>query len=237
MIEQENLPKPQIDLPLPEKEIQASFDNKASFLNSKWLKIGIVVAVLVLVMGGVYTLGRNSVFKELNPTTPAIPSPAPVVYEPTPTADSTADWKTYINTKHNYSFKYPRAYSLLKGPGENIPDEEFQKIDSVDFGDEGRISISVNPDIGNKKMECLSNEDCLNKRMAILKRTENNSKYVFKTIAGKNIKGLEYNISELNQTFQDFIFINYGKIWVISFTDKKITNTFDQILSTFKFTQ
>ncbi|KKP80489.1 MAG: hypothetical protein UR81_C0026G0007 [Candidatus Levybacteria bacterium GW2011_GWB1_35_5] len=99
MIEQENLPKPQIDLPLPEKEIQASFDNKASFLSSKWLKIGIVVAVLVLVMGGVYTLGRNSVLKELNPTQPTIPPPDEPIYQGSPTPTTSDSGETVFCTQ------------------------------------------------------------------------------------------------------------------------------------------
>ncbi len=99
MIEQENLPKPQIDLPLPEKEIQASFDNKASFLSSKWLKIGIVVAVLVLVMGGVYTLGRNSVLKELNPTQPTIPPPDEPIYQGSPTPTTSGSGETVFCTQ------------------------------------------------------------------------------------------------------------------------------------------
>lgn len=107
------LPKPQTDLPLPEKEIpaEAGLASKGVAFRSyrKYLVLGIVFVILLAIIGGAYFLGRNSVLKELNPTAPAIPSPDPVFYEPTPTPalDETADWKTYTNPQLGYSIKHP----------------------------------------------------------------------------------------------------------------------------------
>lgn len=43
----------------------------------------------------------------------AQPSPLPSE-TPIPSADPTADWKTYTNTKYNYEFKYPSDFNLEK---------------------------------------------------------------------------------------------------------------------------
>ena len=134
MIEQEILPKPQTDLPLPEKEIPARFDNKASFLSSKWLRIGIVVTVLVLVMGGVYTLGRNSVLKELNPTNPTVPPADPVIA-----------MKTYEGKTFNIS--YPVYWTIEEKHWlSNREVDDPNEINTAIFkGDEGEVTVQWGP--------------------------------------------------------------------------------------------
>lgn len=79
--------------------------------------LGIVFVFLICIVGGAYFLGRNSVFKELNPTVPLIPPADPVVYEPTPAPTSspsadTSSWKTYSNSAYGFGFKYPDGVIL-----------------------------------------------------------------------------------------------------------------------------
>lgn len=72
-------------------------------------KINWFVSILFLVLGiligvGGYWAYQNYLAK--GPTAP--PSPTP-----TATPDVTANWKTYMDTKNNFSFKYPETYQYL----------------------------------------------------------------------------------------------------------------------------
>ena len=109
---EELLPTPQTDLPLPEKEIpahatpqgQALQNKKTNIFKSKFFLGFVAFSILIAFLIGGFALGKNSVFKELNPTIPSIPPKDPVVYDPT------ADWKTY--TGNGYSFKYPSGWAI-----------------------------------------------------------------------------------------------------------------------------
>lgn len=57
---------------------------------------------------GAYKLGQRSIYPE--PTEGLTPTPVVVV---TPTAEPTANWKTYINTKLGFSLKYPQDWDPL----------------------------------------------------------------------------------------------------------------------------
>lgn len=95
---------------------------KQNFLSSKWLKIGIVVLVLILVLGGTFVLSGKLINK------PA-PTPTPVaVATPTP-ADETASWKTYNG--NGYSFKYPSSYKIQLIDSDNIKILDSNASDSA----------------------------------------------------------------------------------------------------------
>lgn len=87
------------------------------FLPKSIALIVIILIATTLLSGLVFTaynLGKNSVLKELNPTTPVIPPKDPVIYEATLTPDPTADWKTYSNK--NYSIMYPTDFKISGTP-------------------------------------------------------------------------------------------------------------------------
>lgn len=77
---------------------------KQSFLSSKWLKIGAVVVIIILVLSLTFVLGKNNAGKSI-----PIPPPDEPRYQgsPTPTPDQTADWKTYENNQEGWQIKYP----------------------------------------------------------------------------------------------------------------------------------
>ena len=153
---QTDLPKPELDLPLPEKELtfHSSLASKGQALRSygkklpfpRYVFLGVVFVLLLIIVGGAYFLGRNSVFKELNPSNPVPPPADPVVYEPTPTPDlyteasrsATADWQTYTNQEIGYSFKYPsflkitdRGTLISADYKEFALDKDYSKYDSI----------------------------------------------------------------------------------------------------------
>jgi hypothetical protein len=84
---------------------------------SKWLAVVIVTVVLVMVGGaGAYFLNKNSTPKPQPITTTVIVKPTPT---PTLILDTTANWKTYTNTKYGFSFKYPASAIIEESPSSN----------------------------------------------------------------------------------------------------------------------
>lgn len=109
---EEFLPKPQVDLPLPEKELSAPATEPAVVKNEtpehhgkppvlKFLMFGVIAVLILAALGGAYVMGQNKSNQTVN-TTALSPSPTP--------ADPTADWKTY--TGNGFSFKYPTNFEL-----------------------------------------------------------------------------------------------------------------------------
>lgn len=101
-------------------------ETKKRFPIPKYAFLGIFFIVLLAIIGSAFVLSKNSVYKEINPTTPAVPSPDPVVYEPTPTRGSirsvdTSDWNVFENAE--LIIKYPPEYShatcTLSGNNDN----------------------------------------------------------------------------------------------------------------------
>lgn len=107
--QQKDLPLPQTDLPLPEKEIPTEIRGSTPNASSKWVKIGIIAVILVLLLGGVYILGKNNSIKQSNQ-----PSTVTKTTTPTPTPNPTANWKTY--TGNGFSFRYPTDWKVVKVP-------------------------------------------------------------------------------------------------------------------------
>lgn len=170
---------------------------------------------------------------------------------PTSTGVVIPGWKSYVNTKNGYSLQYPNSFELVKGPGTNLPDEEFQKLDNISFSGMQKsedsnagvvFGITVNPqDANGKPIQCTTNDECLQKWMGVLNKTADQVSYINKIITGKNLKGFEYeNKNSLyTQTNQYFVYPEGNKIWQVSLTTNNYTTaevapTFDQILSTFK---
>lgn len=76
-------------------------------LNLKWLKIGVGFAILVILLGGVYALGKNNT----NPKPATITKDSVSTPTSTPAPDPTADWKTY-NSSTGYSIKFPANWEV-----------------------------------------------------------------------------------------------------------------------------
>lgn len=257
-MEEELLPKPELDLPLPEKEIPPhsasrlqgqALEAQSHFFKSKLFISFVVISFLVAFLIGGFVLGRNNASK---PT--PLGSPEPTAKAATPTLNPTANWKTYTNTKHNYSFRLPNSFSIVKGPAGDLPDSEFQKVDGIAFDGMQEssdpnagvvIGIQVNPaDANGDKIICSSNDSCLNKWTQVLKKSPSQVNSVSKIIANQNTKGIEYeNNNDLySQTAMYYSIFQNNKFYLISlvwnnYSKNEVEKTLDQILSTFKFTQ
>lgn len=98
--------------PVSEQPTPASIPEleKKSILHSKWLKIGVIVVILSILLGGVYMLGKNG----LNKQSPTPTSVSEATSTPTPIPDPTANWKTYSPADKqlfgDVTFKYPQGW-------------------------------------------------------------------------------------------------------------------------------
>lgn len=58
-------------------------------------------------------------------------------------AMDTSSWKTYSNTKYQYSFRYPRDFGLLDSPNSSVPDTQSPTIGFGTTTVEFRVSIQT----------------------------------------------------------------------------------------------
>lgn len=103
---------------------------------SKWLLIAILVALIILVVGSTmfYFLGNTQNTGTVNST-------------PTPT--KTATWKTYTNTKFNYTVDYPSDWTLREY-SDSQEGAAFNPLNKPGYPDASdAISISTGQKVGN----------------------------------------------------------------------------------------
>ncbi len=248
-IEQKDLPKPLTDLPLPEKEIPEHLASQGWTLQGyrklpfpKYVFLGIVFVILFAIVGGAYFLGKNAVYKQINPTVPAIPSPDEPAYQsPTP-VDETSNWKTYTNTDIGYSIKYPADSYINCGKDELSLDEG-----TICAAGEGgpTITVSTNPKPTNYELseypncyrvakETISLAGTIATKYTSIPQPGPNGELP-KSECNKNSVAFAQNNAEINIALQNgkntYVLTVHG-----TFVDEKTTELRNKIISTFKFT-
>lgn len=221
MEESQNIPQPS-PAPMPE---------------NNWFKfflLGIFVIILAsgLVLGGYY-FGRQ------NSSTIPTPTPPKSTSISTPTPDLTANWKTYVNNKYGYSLKYEPNRELKElSCGEKTFEkgERWFYLDKVgsNFPECGAGSFNPPVDItvNDYNQSCNSDENYTMQKSTVIVIGINSIK----------CEGEFINVNNPNpQIFPKQIYfteIPYkGKVYHLSLGDLKYINTYNQILSTFRFTQ
>lgn len=208
------------------------------------------VAVLITVTGaGVYYLGtkRSETFEErlarLNPTVsftnpPSPTNPPDLSSLPEKSVMDISSWKTYTSDKYKYSLKYQpnsrlkqfgcsMVESLQKGEEVFVLDEVDSTFPECGFGGYvWPISISVEDAI----VDCKSDDLYTATQTQIV-------------VGGVNTIRCDYeftgDIDQRGPGPEDMsnVFVpKDGQYFLISLSNKKYSKTFDQILSTFKFT-
>lgn len=105
--------------------------------DNHWITI---LAMALFVLGSLATVAflyyQNQRLKSMLASYQSQPSPSP-----TATADPTADWKTYTNTKFGYSIKYPAALTIKEYATETqfFIDKEYFPTLNID------VSKNLNP--------------------------------------------------------------------------------------------
>lgn len=96
----------------------------------KWIIIGGIVLVTLLT-GTAYVLSQQKTQKPDNKTVVQ-----PTAAQPSPASDPNADWKTYENAEHKYSFQHPGTWTITEsgaGGANNI---------SVGFISQSKLDVS-----------------------------------------------------------------------------------------------
>lgn len=175
------------------------------------LMISVIVLVISLIAGGVYFAFKyyQSTSKPINQSTISPPpSPTPIA-----TTDPTAGWKVYKDMNNQFTFLYPPTFQIIKDLKNTPPNSIIVEIDNVDM----QTSI--------KQQELDINQL---KDVPIPERSESFKRGSFE----KNYNG-----------FIAFFPLNRSRTLVLStnidgsINDINLNEQFDQILSTFKFTQ
>lgn len=176
--EQELLPKPQTDLPLPEKEIPAHIASQGHALQNKtkWLILSLILVTITLVgiAGGKYYLNQQKL-KAINDFESCATAGNPIQESYPATCrtsdgrsftqilsedeqknllppDPTANWKTYENTDLGFYLKYPSNWDYEIKPNSTSPIlKKGIKETTIDFGitdTEGEGADAISPHIG-----------------------------------------------------------------------------------------
>jgi hypothetical protein len=201
-------------------------------------RILIVIILAIIGIAAAYYFGtqKGNVLPTPTQTPTSVATNSPTQIAPTvkPTVDLTANWKTYTNQSENYVVKYPPALSRLICPGEETQlflvtnGNGVDPVQAPTCARGGRYPIEIAT--SNKEGTALvSNSDYKVDKESV-------------TIAG--IQAIEYTSNRIlpatspgEEWFIDVIFSNNGKSYDFYTRDKSLQTTFDQMLSTFKFTQ
>lgn len=187
-----------------------------------------VIIILIVLIGfvGVYYLGtlkpKNVV---VNPTsTPTVSnSPSSVATFKSATSDPITEWKTYQDNNMGFEIKYPIEFNVTK---ELIPNDGIQ----ITLSSKNRNILiikrtNVNP--------------ITNKEFGSLEEFDSRIKDFNKILIDQNEAWDSRQYTTQNNLIQrDIILKNSDSIWIMQDVQKiDYTSTnFDQILSTFKFT-
>ncbi|GEM_PF-5798002 len=224
-----------------------------------WSAIGLTFLVLGIAVGlfSAKFLNQPSTTSQLTP----ILSPTAQSLTPIPTSDPTADWKTYNNTEYSYSLKYPPNLTV----GENgMSRGNVQKATAVVLYEDKTVTFESPRFAVTVRSDPDSFENIVQKHYKkittnLLSETEKQTasknlgypisdnqvvspitKTSFNTISSfqYTIKGstvddgaAEYGVPQEEHKY--IWFEENQKFFLISFTN---TNTMNQILSTFQFT-
>ncbi len=214
------------------------------------LVIGGAVILLAGLIGGFYLAKKQStlplVVKTIPTVTPSL-SPTPV------TQDETANWKTYSNTQYGFSFKHPNLDDLTNTIGIAGPQDTTNNLKPVvEFADKTTIKMP-NTDaafdgfaiyvVSNSQKYTLSQYIELQKKsLTIMSEEFQGSSYVDQTqqlslsVGNQQAVLLTNTGDHVDRVYIGFPdnsqFLVIGKIQ----SNNRFNDTFNQILSTFKFT-
>jgi hypothetical protein len=193
-------------------------------------QILVIIMLLILVGAGAYYFGTKKESILLIPTqTPSsIATNTPTQVTPTtkPTTDPTANWKTYLNISANYSIKYPQGWGIenVSAGGNGILTSDaryiqiFYKVSTRDMA-YGNLGIEETGIIPPSEEKLLTVEKSLGTGLVLKCNsnfTDNTKTWCWIKVPSKEA---------------------YLNIQVFKGQDSYANDVYEQILSTFKFTQ
>ncbi len=194
----------------------------------------VIGAALLVVLGGGYYI-----YSQKPSTPPTLIFPAPLT--PIPTTDSTADWKTYTSNKYSFSFQYPEDFSnYLEEPDWGV--RMGCACESFNWFDIEVIKSTMSPTDWwkNNGKKVFNGKDRLEAFQATASATTIGNLPVVKVDATTSVptfKVSPHPAVRIGATpFTVYIFQHNNSLIVITDYQSGDKKTFDQILSTFKFT-
>jgi hypothetical protein len=217
--------------------------------SKKWLFVGLtLLAIFIAVLGlRLFSILPGRFRPPINPYDYP-PLPGDPHYSPSPTPDPTADWNTYKNEEYGFEFKYPNILNKTEAEEElkerNSESLDYEHIFSFysEIEDEATTpsSPSTRKDVilGGAFAESLEDKTL----EQLLQETKNDEyKINVKTINIDGTESIRFNELGMAQTEDVYIPVK-NRYLEISFTsfgkdEEFYKEQFDQILSTFKFTE
>lgn len=188
---------------------------------TNWILIVLsVFSVILLILVALLSLQNQklknqSIDQRISPTI-QIPSPTPQIVSPISIPpDETAGWKTYINTKYGFSFKYPSEWKVQTG----IPNSG---LISLEMSNDNRFFVWFSPSVTiSEWLEKTQSGKIIRKKTVV--------EYTFTVIqGGSNLESLEYALDVKGNGIVRFVIEPNSN-------NSESEKIFDQILSTFKF--
>lgn len=183
----------------------------------------VIVSIGISIAVGGYLLGAS----KSKPQPVAQISVTPSV---TPTPDPTANWKTYVNAKYNFEFKYPFTWSSVESTAPKnlyLAFIELGPANSIQSG--GVMAVTVRNQDESSYISALAKEG-----LEVLQRTD----FLIGTTKASRYK-LSKTLQSGEKSNEEIILaLKNGILYEINSGSSLETygSFFDQILSTFKFT-
>lgn len=187
----------------------------------------IIGILIIVVLGGIYYFNTSNISKSQDQTA---------------NSDLTeADWKTYTNTKYSYSLKYPDKWYVISPGSDGAESINIQNYSEADVTQQEKQRVELSP--GRLNIAIGIYEENITSSISLLDWLKVNGHYEsaligipdtteYIIISGKSILKLNY------QNAAYYIFSNGKNVFYSYYAPNNslLKNIFDQILSTFKFT-
>lgn len=171
----------------------------------------LILVTLVVILGGYF------LYQQQTKSTQAIPLDQTTT-QPSPTANETANWKTYTNTEAKVSFQYPLDWTVK----EETPNVEYKRISIV--GKEGQILLDYGAGFGGSCQTAYEDFNIGNAQTQACHSTPSDGSE-------------KWSLSTMKKDNVNFNTISYSGSVVASSPYKDNRDLILKILSTFKFTQ
>lgn len=234
----ENISNPeQVSIP-PSTEVPVSPKPAADKPITIWLLV--VLTIILLGTTGAFAYKYYELKQQVDnlQPTPTVP-PAKVTttsssptLSPQPATDPTANWKSYTNSTHNISFKYPPEWSLAVKPGQTVEGTTYNTEVILSKG-LARIIMYFNMDgIGGRPME-------LEGESFVLDGNQLYQYHYDRPSTNSKIVGISSSLTSLGVFELDGVTYNLTLDYPMTYNEaeeQEVLGIFNQILLTFKFT-